>query len=1248
MGRQNEYNRVSNEDDDDMEVVSVDSLPSPILRPDNQENSSVTAVTGLVMEQEDSSSVDTSCGDTVDQYWSEQKGLSWLMALCVRRLCSGSGLGALAVLILFCVLGLSLFLAALLAYPIKLEMSLSSFQIPDHEVYTREDAFETALGSTPSTQNTNFGSNSRRRRSAPSSYIYNGYNSLPNAVDFHERVHNRWKINLVYRTRDGSNILQRDHIERIHNIEKQIEAHPRYTEFCWLDWENSGNQLYLSQYPPDKSYCYPLNSLLTYFYWPDGRTDVLRYNGSVESIIRRSYSYSGFFWYLDTTFSAQNLESKLMRSQIIIGSPLHQHQSNEDDHQRAKAYIVSLIPFLASLSDSKIQVLYGSPDIYDYQVITAVYHDIRLSIISIVLITLFVFILTSFSPFLTFICIEAVAMSLPLAYFVYRVLAGVSSFGLLNILSLFVITGIGVDDGFMFINTFRQAPHRTHGDLSVRVHYTLHTAGKATLFTSATTAAAFFGNMASGIPAVHNFGLFMGLVVVMCYLTVLVQMPIALFLWQKHSACRKSCVPDCGKCMGKQTRRIGNSRGNDDVQLMSVAFVNERSGNSTVHMGSGQSSTDSSLLTVSQATSQQSISSEGVAPEDTASGWLTTKMSAGIKRFIAKPVIRFRGVVVILFVIVFAVSVGLVTRLRTAEKPPQFFPSDSNLQQFIDLSYNTSEMNVDCNTCSASFHHVIEPPPAPPTTQPAPTTEGQPPTQPTRSTTQPPPVVTTAPVVPGETTHSLPETTAPPVAVVTQQPTFPTDAPPPPQPPTTQRPFVPHTAPPVIKTLPPKEVPTDPQSNDPCKNGDETACPTHVKPVALGSSANIYIVFGIKSLIRNSDAAKHVIRSSNDAKDTVVYDPSFAHALSNVITATPLVSDLCRICLAAIEPHRGLVKQTSDAYECIPKRGLPQSIALVVKGLPYCNDPRIANQQTSTVRAVASQNLSSLNWFAMAFKSNVFEGGSSFGARADYEKWDAFMAEVHRNYSSPAIQSSYQTSEYWKQVFLEVVAVTSALYSIGLSALSCLVFVAIFTGCPLLTMVTLSTVAGIASFVLAFFYMLGWKLGAVEAISMSILIGTAVDYCVHLVEGYLIARHRLKGLDRISKSLPWMSRVRAHIAQACQRVQWSLSHVGISIVSSALTTLFASLPLCFAQIQLLARFGQIMFINTFASIVLTSTACCALLCFQPQWRFPGTWLGSAGGAVASALFCGALMLLLYIVHAAGHVDIPAPDGSSLF
>ena len=60
-------------------------------------------------------------------------------------------------------------------------------------------------------------------------------------------------------------------------------------------------------------------------------------------------------------------------------------------------------------------------------------------------------------------------------------------------------------------------------------------------------------------------------------------------------------------------------------------------------------------------------------------------------------------------------------------------------------------------------------------------------------------------------------------------------------------------------------------------------------------------------------------------------------------------------------------------------------------------------------------------------------------------------------------------------------------------------------------------VAGLIFFVVAIFYWAGWELGAIEAISLSILIGSSVDYCVHIVEGYILAgRNPPSDVSRVS------------------------------------------------------------------------------------------------------------------------------------
>lgn len=66
-------------------------------------------------------------------------------------------------------------------------------------------------------------------------------------------------------------------------------------------------------------------------------------------------------------------------------------------------------------------------------------------------------------------------------------------------------------------------------------------------------------------------------------------------------------------------------------------------------------------------------------------------------------------------------------------------------------------------------------------------------------------------------------------------------------------------------------------------------------------------------------------------------------------------------------------------------------------------------------------------------------------------------------------------------------------------------------------------------------YWSGWEMGAVEAISLSILVGSSVDYCVHLVEGYLLAGENLPlHLAEVSQR---PCREHAGRAQVAERVQ---------------------------------------------------------------------------------------------------------------
>ena len=178
------------------------------------------------------------------------------------------------------------------------------------------------------------------------------------------------------------------------------------------------------------------------------------------------------------------------------------------------------------------------------------------------------------------------------------------------------------------------------------------------------------------------------------------------------------------------------------------------------------------------------------------------------------------------------------------------------------------------------------------------------------------------------------------------------------------------------------------------------------------------------------------------------------------------------------------------------------------------------------------------------------------------------------------------------------------------------------------------TVPGAIGLVLSIFYLCGWQMGAVEAVSLSILVGSSVDYCMHLVEGYILAgKNPPASLDN-GALRRWRSKA-------------AVSHIGVSIISSAITTIVASIPLTQTVIRPFSKFGEIVAINTSVSIVYTLTACTAFLAiFGPaKYRISLKSVGIAFGVTCGIIV--ALVLCLYGVAKMGY-SIPGPSGENLF
>jgi hypothetical protein len=112
---------------------------------------------------------------------------------------------------------------------------------------------------------------------------------------------------------------------------------------------------------------------------------------------------------------------------------------------------------------------------------------------------------------------------------VYRYVVGEDYLGILNLIAVYIILGIGVDDIFVFADQFYHQREEKQFDLRMQKTYNL--AGKAIFTTSCTTFISFISNAGSAFPAVATFGLFAALLVAMNYLAVVTFFPAVMAVY---------------------------------------------------------------------------------------------------------------------------------------------------------------------------------------------------------------------------------------------------------------------------------------------------------------------------------------------------------------------------------------------------------------------------------------------------------------------------------------------------------------------------------------------------------------------------------------------------------------------------------------------------------------------------------------------------------------------------------------------
>lgn len=169
-----------------------------------------------------------------------------------------------------------------------------------------------------------------------------------------------------------------------------------------------------------------------------------------------------------------------------------------------------------------VKVRYTGDQLTSYELIQTLQNDLLFAIGSVLMVLLCLWFQLQ-AVWMSLASLFVILAALPIAY----VLTPAEKLTITSFLALFLIVGIGSDTVFVFGDFWEQERHRKLDD---RVAVVLMEAGKNCFATSLTTAASFLANMASVLQPLREFGFFMGLCVLWVFVLIAVYLPPMLVL----------------------------------------------------------------------------------------------------------------------------------------------------------------------------------------------------------------------------------------------------------------------------------------------------------------------------------------------------------------------------------------------------------------------------------------------------------------------------------------------------------------------------------------------------------------------------------------------------------------------------------------------------------------------------------------------------------------------------------------------
>jgi len=520
-----------------------------------------------------------------------------------------------------------------------------------------------------------------------------------------------------------SSLFTPANVQSMCTYENFMLGHPDYKNLCWLDASGKckpqpkspmrffyGNQT-LQSWGYGAWDC----SLLSDAEVASGATTLhnLLVSGTAQQRLDVGYHVS--------KTAVEDGYTSAVRTQLVMGAPLAGFRNTDDRwSEQRKTYNKFIVKveeqffdhfgmtntfFSSAYTEEAIvgnmQVRWAAAGVFNEEFSRLVNGDLALSLSAMVFVFGYIWFHTA-SLWLASTAMAQILLSLPVAFFIYRVFFQISYFTQLHVLVIFLVLGVGADDVFVFVDGWKQSAATCTDELE-RLRFSYHRASRSVFNTSFTTAFAFAATALSPIMPISSFGIYAAVCIVLNYCFVLILTPCEVLVYhRKWSADAKA------KREAEQAAKTASAMTTDGaavvrvrsplapgVEMTSLSATKAQASAavakpSDVALSSSRSSESDEQRTMGRATqSQQRLS---VSRSDT-----KLRRSERVFRdyFVPFLLYKYRGYKVVawavlaVFTAYFVTSVVWASRLETPRSQEQWFQDNHMFATIFDYQRDT-------------------------------------------------------------------------------------------------------------------------------------------------------------------------------------------------------------------------------------------------------------------------------------------------------------------------------------------------------------------------------------------------------------------------------------------------------------------------------------------------------------------------------------------------------------------------------